>query len=480
MIGARDAELEAAVQRALAAAKQTGEIQFAALQREAEPCDPLAAFASARASERGTERGTERFYWERPAQARALAAFGRAAAIEPTGEARFEAAATRAARLFASVHLAARTAPAWAGPLLVGGFSFSSRTSEQAHWRGFASSRLILPELAISSCGSRCWWTAVRPVASTDDPLAIARDLHERLLDAGRSLAAPGWLEAPPEASQDAPAEFRVSADRGHGEYRALVAAALREIAAGSFEKVVLARSVAVRARRDHDEVALLRALRRDHPSCAVFAIASAEGAFLGATPECLVRMGEGRVETASVAGSAPRGRSPEEDRELGRRLRESKKEQAEHAVVVRTLCEALAPHCEDLDVREAPRLMRLQDIQHLETPIAGRLRAPISILELLGSLHPTPALAGAPREAALRWLADNERLDRGWYGGPVGFVDCEGGGEFYAALRSAIVRGDEARLFAGAGIVAGSDPLAELAETRLKLRAMLAPLLEI
>ena len=201
---------------------------------------------------------------------------------------------------------------------------------------------------------------------------------------------------------------------------------------------------------------------------------------FLGATPECLVRLVEGRVETASVAGSAPRGRSPEEDLELGRQLRESKKEQAEHAFVVRALCDALAPHCDALEVRESPRLMRLQDIQHLETPITGQLRARRSILEVLGSVHPTPAIAGAPREAALEWLSLNENLDRGWYSGPIGFVDSEGGGEFYAALRSAVLRGNEARLFAGAGVVDGSDPESELRETRLKLRAMLAPLMEI
>ena len=201
---------------------------------------------------------------------------------------------------------------------------------------------------------------------------------------------------------------------------------------------------------------------------------------FLGATPECLVRLVDGRVETASVAGSAPRGRSPEEDLDLGRQLRESKKEQAEHAFVVRALREALAPHCDALEVRESPRLMRLQDIQHLETPIAGHLRARRSILELLGSVHPTPAIAGAPREAALEWLNANENLDRGWYSGPIGFTDSQGGGEFYAALRSAVLRGCEAWLFAGAGVVDGSDPEAELRETRLKLRAMLAPLMEI
>jgi isochorismate synthase len=306
--------------------------------------------------------------------------------------------------------------------------------------------------------------------------------LRAGLEQAGRSLANRSLIDASTTSIAEAgdPLEYLACADRAHTEYRAQVEAALREIADGGFEKVVLARSVSVREKGDYDPCALLDTLRRAHPTCAIFAVARPGAVFLGATPECLVRLVDGRVETASVAGSAPRGRSPEEDLELGRQLRESKKEQTEHAFVVRALCDALAPHCDALEVRESPRLMRLQDIQHLETPITGHLRARRSILELLGSVHPTPAIAGAPREAALEWLNANENLDRGWYSGPIGFADSRGGGEFYAALRSAVLRGSEARLFAGAGVVDGSDPEAELRETRLKLRAMLVPLMEI
>ena len=242
----------------------------------------------------------------------------------------------------------------------------------------------------------------------------------------------------PPGEAADSPpllAESRGSSsyhaigDRTYADYRAQVASALREIGDGVFEKLVLARSICLRRDGDFDPCALLDTLRRSHSSCAVFAVARPNSVFLGATPECLVRLAHGRVETASVAGSAPRGRSPEEDRQLGCELRESKKEQSEHAVVVRALCDALAPHCDELDVRESPRLMRLKDIQHLETPISGTVCDRSTILDLLGSVHPTPAIAGAPRGAALNWLRNNENLDRGWYGGPVGFTDAAGEG---------------------------------------------------
>ncbi len=476
------ADLEAA-QAALDAAVRTGETHWVVLQAEVAPCDALAAFEASEAR--------ERFYWERPAEGRSIAAFGCAGAIEPSGERRFVEASKRAERLFARLHVCGQGAPAAAGPFLVGGFAFANVASSEPHWRDFPIGRLVLPEVSIAVAEGRSWCTLVRPVQPAQSVQSvqsgtrareICDDLRAGLDEAGRSLANRGLIAAStaPSAEAGGPLDYHACADRTHAEYRAQVEAALGEIADGGFEKVVLARSVSVREKADYDPCALLDTLRRAHPTCAIFAVARPGAVFLGATPECLVRLADGRVETASVAGSAPRGRSPEEDLEFGRQLRESKKEQAEHAFVVRALCDALAPHCDALDVRESPRLMRLQDIQHLETPITGHLRARGSILEVLGSVHPTPAVAGAPREAALEWLSLNENLDRGWYSGPIGFADSEGGGEFYAALRSAVLRGNEARLFAGAGVVDGSDPEAELRETRLKLRAMLAPLMEI
>ncbi len=527
----RSADLESAVQAALDAAARTGETQWVGLQAEIPPGDVLAAFEAS--------ESRDRFYWERPSEGRSIAAFGCAAAIETEAEAkaeaeaevegqrRFSEASERAEQLFARLHLFGHGAPATAGPFLVGGFAFSNLASTERHWLDFPTGRLVLPEVAISVSGGRGWCTVVRPVQPAEaaqsseavqsseaaqstgaaqsseavesvEPAenvqagqdarcgtrvrTICDEMRAGLDEVGCSLANRSLFEASraPIAEVSAPLDYHACADRTHADYRAQVEAALREIANGGFEKVVLARSISVREKGDYDPCALLNTLRQAHPTCAIFAVARPGVVFLGATPECLVRLIDNRVETASVAGSAPRGRSPEEDLELGRQLRESKKEQTEHAFVVRALCDALAPHCDGLEVRESPRLMRLQDIQHLETPITGHLRAHRSILELLGSVHPTPAIAGAPREAALEWLNRNENLDRGWYSGPIGYADSEGGGEFYAALRSAVLRGSEARLFAGAGVVAGSDPEAELRETRLKLRAMLAPLMEI
>jgi len=471
------ADLQSAARAALDAAATTGETQWVALQAETTRCDALAAFAGTHVD--------DRFYWERPAAGRAIAALGCAGGIEAEGARRFAEASERAASVFERLHVSGRAIAADAGPFLVGGFAFASCAPREPHWKGFSAGRMILPEITLAATAERSWLTIVQSVERVESArLEIrAREICDSLrarFDQVRGQLNPlGGFEA--SSVEDAgPPRYLASADRAHAEYRAQVEAALREIAEGGFEKVVLARSISVSETSGYDSCALLDALRRAHPSCAIFAVARPGAVFLGATPECLVRLVGSRVETASVAGSAPRGRSPEEDLDLGRRLRESKKEQTEHAFVVRALRDALAPYCSSLEVQESPRLMRLQDIQHLETPIAGQLREPRSILELVGAIHPTPAIAGAPRDAALAWLHANESLDRGWYSGPIGFADPDGGGEFFAALRSAVLRGNEAQLFAGAGIVSGSDPESELRETRLKLRAMLAPLMEI
>jgi salicylate biosynthesis isochorismate synthase/menaquinone-specific isochorismate synthase len=199
-------------------------------------------------------------------------------------------------------------------------------------------------------------------------------------------------------------------------------------------------------------------------------------------------------VATAALAGSAPRGRHPDEDRALGEALLASAKERSEHAYVVDALRGALADRCTSIDVPQAPRLRALFGIQHLETPIRGELLSDggheTDILGLVEALHPTPAVGGVPRPAAECWLRENEGLDRGWYAAPIGWLDLAGGGDFRVALRSGLIRNglaakgesgaSRARLFAGAGLVEGSDPEAELVETRIKLRALLAPLTEI
>jgi salicylate biosynthesis isochorismate synthase len=358
-------------------------------------------------------------------------------------------------------------APPWAGPLLVGGFAFDDDMPASERWAGFPSAQLVLPERLAIRRGPEMWCclSGVGSVPSGGcDFASAARPL-------ARETVA---LESPPA--------FHASADRPHGVYRGLVEKAVGAIREGDLEKVVLARSCTVVGSRPFETLRLLRNLRALHPSCTIFALARGPVTFLGATPERLVRLENGLVHADAVAGSAPRGRTERQDRRFARELVESKKDQEEHSVVVRCVLKALARHCDVLSAPESPGLLRTDGIQHLHTPIEGRLRDPLrtTVLDLVAELHPTPAVGGAPRENALAWLRSHEGLERGWYAGPLGWLAPEGEGEFTVALRSLLLRGREATLYAGAGIVAGSDPEAELVETRLKLRTALGALLEI
>jgi menaquinone-specific isochorismate synthase len=271
------------------------------------------------------------------------------------------------------------------------------------------------------------------------------------------------------------PDEFRLASARPHEDFLNRVTAALAEVAGGRLDKVVLAREVTVHANRPLRQADLLGRLRALHPSCTAFAI----DGFIGATPELLLARSGGRIASQPLAGTAARSGDPGSDRRAEAALLASGKERSEHRVVVDAITSALAPVVEQLEVPDGPVIRELRNVSHLGTSITGTLARRDgdypSALELVGLLHPTPAVAGTPVDLALDYLAKLEELDRDRYAGPVGWVDARGDGEWYLGIRSAIVEGSSARLFAGVGIVADSDPAAELAETQLKLQAFLA-----
>jgi isochorismate synthase len=253
------------------------------------------------------------------------------------------------------------------------------------------------------------------------------------------------------------------------------VLAALAAIGSGRLDKVVLAREAAVAAEWPFPRAELLRRLER-RPGGSTFLYAS--GGFVGASPELLVRR-QGRVATSRpMAGTVPQGAGAGAGADGLARLTGSPKEAVEHRLVVDAVAEGLAKVADRVQVGR-PEVVRLATVAHLATEITADLTGPLpTALELAGLLHPTPAVGGSPRDAALAAIAALEPFDRGCYAGPVGWVDRAGDGEWAVALRGATLEGRHARLVAGAGIVPGSDPDAEWAETEHKLRAMLEVLL--
>jgi isochorismate synthase len=259
------------------------------------------------------------------------------------------------------------------------------------------------------------------------------------------------------------------------GGYREAVAGAITRIRAGELSKVVIARTIEVHAGRTLDPRALAHRLRAVDPDAYTFTAPTGDGAIVGASPELLVSRFGREVRSNPLAGSAPRSGDAGEDRANADALAASTKDREEHAIVVEAVAETLRPLCEELAWDPEPVLRETPNVWHLSTRFRGVLRdPPPTALDLVAALHPTPAVAGTPTDAALATIAALEPFERGAYAGPVGWMDANGDGEWAIALRCAELRGDLAVLYAGAGIVADSDPAKELDETERKFRAFL------
>ncbi|MDP9302214.1 MAG: isochorismate synthase [Actinomycetota bacterium] len=256
--------------------------------------------------------------------------------------------------------------------------------------------------------------------------------------------------------------------------YAAAVADVVRR-SGPALRKVVLARTIEVDAGRELDPRRLAHRLRAVNPDAFTFAAPTPAGILVGASPELLVSRFGREVRSNPLAGSAARSGDPAEDRANAEALLGSAKDREEHGIVVEAIAEVLRSVCRELTWDPAPALLETPNVWHLSTRFRGLLREPgPGVLELVGALHPTPAVAGEPREAALEVIAELEPFERGSYAGPVGWMDASGDGEWAIALRCAELRGDRATLYAGAGIVAGSRPVAEVDETERKFRAFL------
>ncbi len=281
----------------------------------------------------------------------------------------------------------------------------------------------------------------------------------------------PGELLAP-EVVEARAGRFEVAGTRDAEAWMATVEDATKAIAAGDFEKVVLAREVRITADAPLPRQRLLQRLRRAFPGCFTFAI----GSMVGASPELLVSRSGDTVRAHPMAGTAPRGGDPTTDARLAATLLASTKDRAEHQITIDMVWETLLPFCSYVDSEPEPSIVAVANVQHLATMVEGRLsHPPASVLELVAALHPTPAVAGWPVGPALEFIAAHEGIDRDRYAGPVGWVDVQGNGTWAVGIRSAIVEGPLARLFAGVGVVSDSVPAAELAETEAKFQAVLS-----
>jgi isochorismate synthase len=396
----------------------------------------------------------------------ALAALGCVRSLEGRGNERFRLLEGRWRVLAAGALADAPEGPPGSGLVAVGGFAFAPEGGGSPQWEGFAPASLLVPELSVARRSGRATLT-VNVRAAPDDTIEDLLARVERRLGELRSPSLPLLDPAPAGA-------YRVSSPMPPSHYEEAVARAVQRIRAKELEKVVLAREVEVHAPVDHDPAAVLGLLREAFPSCYVLAVGRGAGTFVAASPELLVRREGQRASTVALAGSIRRSADPAVDDHLGEQLLQSPKDREENAIVARRIARALRPHAVWVTAAREPALVRIANIQHLGTPIRAQLTSALGAIELASVLHPTPAVGGEPGEIAQRLIPALEGLDRGWYAGPVGWVDASGDGEFCVALRCALLRGRLARLYAGCGIVRDSEPAEELAESETKLEALL------
>ena len=443
-----------------------GSRRLVTFSRSVEPVDAIALFAAARA------RDLEAALWLQPATGRAIVGVGRAWAFEDGGADRFGAATTAWRGVLADAVIGGRTTSRPdEGPILLGGLGFSGATpAADDPWASFGPASLVLPTFTLSQDATDASLTvAIAGGRQADPDPNEVEEAWASLVSAARATTGSPTPFAGPLRMVDSRPD-RAAWDRTVGMFAGAVGR-------GRIDKVVLARRVRFDGPRELDLVSALRHLAETAPESTTYAFSRGETTFLGATPERLARTVGRSFETVAIAGSAPRGADPDTDARYAAALLASEKDREEHAVVVDTLRAGLAPIVDTLVIAETPGILPLRHVQHLVTPMAGTLREEAGLLALAALLHPTPAVGGEPRDVALDLIAEHEGFDRGWYAGPVGWLGADGDGELMVALRCGLVRGREAVLFAGCGIVADSDSAREWEESRLKLRTMTAAL---
>ena len=371
-----------------------------------------------------------------------LVGWGRALEFTAHGPERFTAAQEWWRRVVATAVVRDEVRVPGTGPVAFGSMAYAAESA--------AGATLVVPEVIVGCRDGRWWLTTIGTKASVPAP------------------AAPTVQEPPAEPVGVTFADGALSS----AEWAGRVSEAVERITSGQIDKVVLARDLRVEAERPVDPRWLLQRLAERYDTTWVFAV----DGLVGATPEMLVRLERGLVTSRVLAGTIQRTGDDEHDLALAGSLARSSKDLEEHEYAVRSVADALRPHCSSMNVPESPFVLHLSNVMHLATDVAGVLRDSTTSLALAASLHPSAAVCGTPTEVADQLIAELEHMDRGRYAGPVGWMDAAGDGEWGIALRCGAYEADNPaalRLFAGCGIVAGSDPESEVAESDAKLVPM-------
>ena len=413
--------------------------------------------------------GQSRYYWENQNDHIAFAGAGTAVELTAWGDDRYRKIADSAAQLFERAHLPDNDHPL-TGPHLFGGFAFRSDFTPDNTWSIYSPAYFVLPHYQLASIAGEIWLTINTQVPLEDNPADLLSDLQSALRDKVAELKASEWSLADQEPSKLRSIEYPMS----YAMWQEMITNATRHIRSGALKKVVLSRVAELQFAERVNILPILRHLSAHYAECYRFLFEPRPHyAFYGASPELLAAVSGKKIESMALAGSIGRGNDEGSDLCLSEALLNSEKDRHEHQIVADKIRDRLLPLTNSLDV-SSTGLLKLNNIQHLHTPISGELRRAEGVLPLVEALHPTPALGGDPRDAAMALIRDLEPIPRGWYGAPFGWIDANLDGQFTVAIRSAVAQEARVWVYAGAGIVADSVPEKEWQETELKFRPML------
>lgn len=456
-------ELQQALHLAAEAVRGAGKSERLVLVSVTQPLvsgvDPAQIFA------RAGRLGGARTFFSRLAEDYWIVGAGEASAISTSGTRRFHDAVLAHQAVADSAFVGEGTSRP-PGPLFFGCFGFSSEVSHDGPWKGIPNGLLLLPRWIFVKRRDACWARInllVNRKTCVDEVQGQLRIEADKLLSPAEQSSNPSITVSKDELSFE--------------RWRRSVEEVLAEIQQGKVTKVTLARTLQLRAATAISPEPVLQRLLAAYPSCIVFAVARPGMCFLGATPEELASLDEGRARSTCMAGSAWRFAANGGHPSAEGNLVWGEKELREHALVADWVGERMGRFCHELDRDRAPQAVRIGHLYHLATRFSGVAQSGTHVLDLVAALHPTPAVGGIPLEPALGMIRRLEAHDRGWYGGPVGWLDGRGGGHFGVAIRSALLRGNQALLYAGAGLVEGSDAKTEYEETEMKFVPLLSAL---
>ena len=408
----------------------------------------------------------EHFYWQNASQTLTLVGIGHANVLTSENvQGRFDDISKKWKKLCAVLIKEEKDI----APVLFGGFSFDPQNVKHSEWDGFPSAYFVVPSFQLIRKNGETL-ISINLITTNKDAsteFEVLRDERDRLIH----IAQVNEFE-PLQKPQVVSVE-----ERKKEQYMKAVTEVIGKIRRGEAEKVVIARSVKMNFENKVPSVTALQRISNGQQESYQFGLQKEGKLFFGATPERLIEIVDGRAYSACVAGSIQRGKSATEDRKYGEELLEDPKNKEEHQYVVNMISKVFNNYCTDVSISNGPKLMKTRDIQHLFTPIEGNIENGTDIFTLVEALHPTPALGGVPTNTSMDIIRENENMNRGYYAAPIGWTDTKGNGEFAVAIRSALLDGDHAYLYAGGGIVTDSEAEQEYDETWVKFRPVLRAL---